>query len=169
MKTYVLVRMERWIRAGDSGWICNQPWSDLGQIDIHKWQHRRNYAFSPNTLKQIGNDCFTLCLYTSASQICSYILRVMSVQSKIFLNNKQSNMQWEVSSSLHVPTAEGLVWAMHSGNDRHSHPYNTIVLLNARKWNLYSQKLGFDSSAVDRPMQSPLWCAWMTDGLFFLF
>ena len=31
------------------------------------------------------------------------------------------------------------------------------------------RKLDFDSSAVDRLMQSPVWCAWMTDGLFFLF
>lgn len=58
---------------------------------------------------------------------------------------------------------------MNSGNDHHSHPYNTIVLLYARKQNLYSQKLDFDSSTVDRLMQSLQWCAWMTDGLFSFF
>lgn len=64
-------------------------------------------------------------------------------------------MQREVSSFL-FSTVEGLVQAMNYGNGCHSHPYNTIGLLNARKQNLYSQKRDFDSSAVDRLMHSPL-------------
>lgn len=97
-----------------------------------------------------------------AWQICSCRLRVMS-QGFFYIANKATcNGRF----LLLIPTAEGLVQAMNSGNDHYSHPYNTTVLLNARKWNLYSQKLDFDSSAVDRLMQSLLWCAWMTDGLF---
>jgi len=36
VKTYVLVRMERPISAGDSAGICNQPCTDLGLTDKHK-------------------------------------------------------------------------------------------------------------------------------------
>lgn len=35
LRTYLLVRLERPVRAGDSARIFNQPQTDLGKTDIH--------------------------------------------------------------------------------------------------------------------------------------
>lgn len=163
-----MVRTERPVRPGDPVWISNLLCTLDKLICINAY-HR---AFSSNLSELLGHILEMLISPSAyiplAWQICSYRLSVMSTQSRIFLNNKSSNMQREVSSFL-FSTVEGLVQAMNYGNGCHSHPYNTIGLLNARKQNLYSQKRDFDSSAVDRLMHSPLWCACMTDGLFSLF
>lgn len=100
MKTSVLVRLERPARAGILLGSATSPVLTLDNL-IHTnadtdWI-KRSHQNAHCSWKQIGDDCFTLCLCTSG--LTDLFLQTQSNESRIFLNNKQSNMQWEVFSS----------------------------------------------------------------------